>query len=53
MDDKIRVIQKIGHVLVNFFHHLALFGIGATIVWSAEHEYLKMLETGHAALEEN
>ena len=52
MDDKIRFIQKIGNGLVNFFHHLALFGIGATIVWSAVHEYLKMLETGHATLED-
>jgi len=52
MDDKIRFIQKIGNGLVSFFHHLALFGIGATIVWSAVHEYLKMLETGHATLED-
>jgi len=52
MDDKIRFIQKIGNGLVNLFHHLALFGIGATIVWSAVHEYLKMLETGHATLED-
>ena len=53
MDDKIRFIQKIGNGLVNFFHHLALFGIGATIEWWAVPEYLKMLETGHATLEEN
>jgi len=53
VDDKIRFIQKIGNGFVSFFHHLALFGIGATIVWSAVHEYLKMLETGHATLEEN
>jgi len=52
MDDKIRFIQKIGNGLVNFFHLLALFGIGATIVWSALYEYLKMLETGHATLED-
>jgi len=52
MDDKILIIQKIGNGLVNLFHHLALFGIGATIVWSAVHEYLKMVETGHATLED-
>jgi protein PsiE len=52
MDDKIRLIQKIGNDLMNLFHHLALFGIGATIVWSAVHEYLKMVATGHATLED-
>jgi protein PsiE len=52
MDDKILFIQKLGNDLVNLFHHLALFGIGSTIVWSAVHEYLKMVETGHATLED-
>lgn len=52
MTDKILIIQKIGNGLVSLFHHLALFGIGATIVWSAEHEYLNMIHTGHATLED-
>ncbi|NOU44369.1 MAG: phosphate starvation-inducible protein PhoH [Methyloglobulus sp.] len=52
MDDKILIIQKIGNGLVVLFHHLALFGIGATIVWSAAHEYLKIVATGHAGLED-
>ncbi|MFM8445126.1 MAG: phosphate-starvation-inducible protein PsiE [Methylococcus sp.] len=45
-------IQKIGDTLVDLFHHLALFGIGATIVWSAVHDYLDMMRAGHATLED-
>jgi protein PsiE len=45
-------IQKIGDDLVDIFHYLALFGIGATIVWSAIHEYWQMMKSGHATLEE-
>jgi protein PsiE len=52
MDDKIRSIKKVGNGLMNLFHQLALFGIGATIIWSAIHEYLLMLATGHATLED-
>ena len=52
MDDKIRLIQKVGNGLMSLFHNLALFGIGATIIWSAAHEYLKMVATGHATLED-
>ncbi len=52
MDDKILLIQKIGNSLVDIFHYLALFGIGAMIVWSGVHDYLKMMQTGHASLED-
>lgn len=52
MDNKIQLIQKIGNNLVDLFHYLALFGIGATIVWSAVHDYLQMMQTGHATLED-
>lgn len=52
MKHTIEVIQKIGDALVDGFHYLALFGIGATIVWSAVHDYLKMMEAGHATLED-
>jgi phosphate starvation-inducible membrane PsiE len=45
-------VQKIGDILVDLFHHLALFGIGATIVWSAVHDYLGMMRVGHATLED-
>ncbi len=52
MDSKIVIIQKIGDSLVYLFHYLALFGIGAMIVWSGIHDYLHMMQTGHASLEE-
>lgn len=52
MNDRMRVIQRVGDGLVDTFHYLALFGIGATIVWSACYEYLAMIEAGHATLEE-
>lgn len=38
--------------MVDTFHYLALFGIGATIVWSALHDYLDMVKGGHATLED-
>ena len=45
-------IHKVGDILVDSFHYLALFGIGATIVWSAVHDYIEMMRTGHADLED-
>jgi protein PsiE len=45
-------IHKIGDILVDSFHYLALFVIGATIVWSAIHDYIGMMKSGHASLEE-
>jgi phosphate starvation-inducible membrane PsiE len=45
-------IHKIGDILVDIFHYLALFCIGATIVWSAVHDYIEMMKSGHASLEE-
>jgi protein PsiE len=52
MDSKIVIIQKIGDSLVYLFHYLALFGIGAMIVWSGIHDYLHMVQSGHASLED-
>ena len=45
-------IQRIGNVLVDVFHYLALFVIGATVVWSAVFEYMHMMEKGHAELKD-
>lgn len=45
-------IQKIGNILVDIFHYLALFAIGAAIVRSAIHDYLVMMKTDHISLEE-
>jgi len=52
MNHKVEKIQHIGNVLVDVFHHLALFVIGATVVWSAAYEYLHMMEKGYAALKD-
>ncbi|MEQ1635464.1 MAG: phosphate-starvation-inducible PsiE family protein [Methylococcales bacterium] len=49
MENKIILIQKIGAGLVEFFHYLALFGIGTMIAWSGTQNYLHMLQAGHAA----
>jgi phosphate starvation-inducible membrane PsiE len=52
MHNKTVHIHKIGDILVDIFHYLALFCIGATIVWSAVHDYIEMMKSGHASLEE-
>ncbi|MGR9053904.1 MAG: phosphate-starvation-inducible protein PsiE [Gammaproteobacteria bacterium] len=46
------MIHKIGDALVDIFHYLALFVIGATVVWSAVHDYFEMMQSGHANLED-
>lgn len=49
---KTDLVKKIGENLVDVFHYLALFIIGATIVWSAVYKYLGIMATGHALLED-
>ncbi len=44
--------QKAGYIMVDAFHYLALFAIGATIVWSAVYEYILIMEEGHAKLKD-
>lgn len=44
--------DRFGTVLVSGFHLLALFAIGATIVWAAVFEFLKMVGQGHATVED-
>ena len=46
------MFQKIGNKLIDGFHYLALFGIGSTIVWTAVHDYMTMMKSGHATLED-
>ena len=45
-------IQAIGDVMVDYFHYLALFVIGGTVVWSAAYEYLNIMASGHAKLKD-
>ena len=42
----------LGNVLVDAFHHLALFAIGAATVWSAVVAFLGMTAKGHAAIDD-
>lgn len=44
--------QRVGNTLVDAFHYLALFIIGATVVWSASYEYIHMMGKGYAALKD-
>jgi len=44
--------EAIGNLLVDAFHLLALFAIGATIVWAAVFEFLSMVEGGSANIED-
>ena len=45
-------VERVGGILVDTFHYLALFVIGATVFWSAVYEYLKMMESGYASLKD-
>ncbi len=45
-------IENIGDVLVRGFHLLALFAIGATIVWAAFFAFAGMVEKGVASVED-
>ena len=44
--------DRFGMSLVRSFHMLALFAIGATIVWAAVFEFSKMVSQGHATVED-
>ena len=47
-----RSLESTGNLLVDIFHMIALFVIGATVVWSAVHEYLSIMDHGHAGLKD-
>lgn len=44
--------ERLGNVLVDAFHMLALFAIGATVVWSAVHAFAEMVAKGRASVED-
>jgi protein PsiE len=45
-------LDRLGNSLVSGFQIAALFVIGATIVWSAAHEYIEMIRAGRARLDD-
>ena len=46
------ITESLGNTLVYWFHLLALFAIGASIVWSAALAFMIMAEQGHAKVED-
>jgi len=46
------IAHALGNVLVDAFHLLALFAIGAATVWSAVVAFLGMMTKGHAAIDD-
>ena len=47
-----RLSQTFGNLLVDAFHYLALFAIGATIVWSAVFAFIGISGKGHASIDD-
>jgi phosphate starvation-inducible membrane PsiE len=45
-------IENVGHHLVDGFLLVGLFVLGATIVWAAAHEYMRMIMAGRASLDD-
>ena len=45
-------IDRIGGLLVDGFHYLALYAIGGTIVWSGAFAFVDMTGRGHASIED-
>lgn len=43
-------IDELGSLMIEAFHYLALFVIGASIVWSAVFAYWQMMLQGHATI---
>src|SRR5262245_60168601 len=43
-------VNIFGKILVDAFHHLALFAIGGAIVWSAGYAFIGMTVHGHASI---
>jgi phosphate starvation-inducible membrane PsiE len=46
------LIERIGNRMVDIFILVALFVLGATIVWSAVYAYINMLEKSHGTIED-
>ena len=47
-----RAAEVLGSLLVDGFHYLALFAIGASIVWSAGYAFIGMSAKGHASIDD-
>ena len=47
---KTEMVDKVGHTLVDIFHRLALFGIGAATVWAAGWTFAELFQKHHATV---
>ena len=47
---KTEMVDKVGHTLVDIFHRLALFGIGAATVWAAGCTFAELFQKHHATV---
>ena len=47
-----RLSEVVGTLLVDGFHYLALFAIGAAVVWSAVHAFMGMAAKGSAGIDD-
>jgi protein PsiE len=45
-------INRVGGILVDAFHYLALFAIGGAIVWSAVYAFVGMMGKGLASIDD-
>jgi len=52
MEDAKNRLDRLGNALVGGFQLAALFVIGATIAWSAAHDYFNMIAAGRARLDD-
>jgi protein PsiE len=47
---KTETVDKVGHTLVDIFHRLALFAIGAATVWAAGWTFAELFQKHHATV---
>jgi phosphate starvation-inducible membrane PsiE len=53
MDERLHALaDSFGTIMVDGFHVLALFAIGATTVWAAAFAFVGMVRQGHASIED-
>ena len=45
-----QLFNRVGNILVDTFHYVALFAIGGAIVWSAVGAFMEMAANGHVAI---
>ena len=47
---KTEIVDRVGHTLVDIFHRLALFAIGAATVWAAGWTFAELFQKHHATV---